>query len=473
MVKRWSACSIVIHRAGLAAVAAALVGSGGGGCARDDGPKLTALGADQFRKDPALFVAPDAPAQPPVPIAAIPGVKRAEPEMMGGGLDRVSVIVGAPDLPKDRPGAPGALPVAGSTPVIADAMVGQINGKPVFASEFLDPLDGKMRADLKKYPKPDDWLREQSGAVFSRVIDRVRSELVLGEARARLTPEERVGLTNLLTRIQGVIAAQSGGSLEQARADIERKSGETSLDRYLADERDQILIQRTLQEAIQPKIRVPWSAVERYYRENIDKYQPKGEAVLRVVVIDAKDADGLSAAAAAAGQSDSDFALFAKTDRNLFLRDTAGERRFSLNKPSSEWALVASKEINAAASKLQPGQHVGPLDFGRAGAERKVWVRRDADILQPGRTLEEAQVDIVRELMGQKFQSETGSFYQTLLGDSSFTPVDLMSLELLALAAERHISAEWAARVREQKRPVRPAAAPATSTPPAPPPAIK
>lgn len=467
-----------MQRAGLAAVAAALVGSGGGGCARDEGPKLTALGADQFRKDPALFVAPDAPAPQPVPIASIPGVKRAEPEMMGGGLDRVSVIVGAPDLPKDRPGVggsvtPGAAPVAGTPPVIADAMVGQINGKPVFASEFLDPLDGKMRADLKKFPKPDDWLREQSGAVFSRVIDRVRSELVLGEARARLTPEERVGLTNLLTRIQGVIAAQSGGSLEQARADIERKSGETSLDRYLADERDQILIQRTLQEAIQPKIRVPWSAVERYYRENIDKFQPKGEAVLRVVVIDAKDADGLSAAAAAAGQTDSDFALFAKTDRNLFLRDTAGERRFPLTKPSSEWALVSSKEINEAASKLQPGQHVGPLDFGRAGAERKVWVRRDADIVQPGRTLEEAQVDIVRELMGQKFQSETGSFYQTLLGDSSFTPVDLMSLELLALAAERHIGQEWATRVRDQKRPVRPVTTPAAPTPPAPPPAIK
>jgi hypothetical protein len=426
------------------------------GCSREDGPKLAAVAPEAFRTDATLFVTPDRPA--PLPLAQIAGVRRAEPEELGAGLDRVAVIVGAPAvgasgtatsvaLPASTvsPGATGASASSASAAVTADVLVGQINGKPVFASEILDPLDGKMRADLKKFPEPNAWLNEQSRSIQGRLFDRVRSELILAEARARLTPEERVGLTTLLSRIQSFTVAQAGGSLEQARADIERRSGETSLDRFLADERDQILIQRTLKEQIEPRVRIPWSAVERYYRENQAQFQPAGDAVYRIVVISAAERESLAAAAAAA-QSDDAFKAFAATEANRFLQESAGERRFPLDKPTSQWQLINSREINAAAVALAPGQSVGPLDFMLG--ERKVWIRRQADDVRPGRTLEEAQVDIIRELTTRKLQAETSEFLTGVLGDSSFTPLERMGTDLVALAAERHLAPEWAARVR-------------------------
>ncbi len=443
----------------------------------EDVPRASTLTAEQFRKEalpaPTTPGTPDAPptaadpADAPAkikiqtPITSIPGVRRPEPEQMGQGLERVAVIVGTPEqpaavkTPKDAtltpPGAPNG------TPVIADVLVGQINGKPVFASEILDPLDGKMRADLKKITKPELWIREQALTLQSRLSDRVRNELVLGEARARLTPEERVGITTLLSRIQSFATAQSGGSLEQARADIQRRSGEASLDKFLANERDQILIQRVFQESVWPRVRVPWSAVERFYRERPERYNPPGEAVLRLVMVDAKSQAAVDAATAASAHEGT-FLDLAKSDVNLFLRSKAGERRFSLATPPDQWQLISSPEVNAKAAQLAPGQAAGPISY--LDGTRMIWVRREADDRPPSRSLEDAQIDIQRELQTIKNAEQLTEFFQTLLGGSSYTPIEQMQLDLLALATERHLGGDWAQRIRENAatRTVKPAA---------------
>jgi hypothetical protein len=412
-----------------------------GACAREDGPKVTAVRADEFR-DPAKAGAPVLPAGGSQ--ASVPGLRPATPEDMGAGLDNVASMVGAPGsgaLQTEVKALSGAVqqaqgetaPIATDARVMADAMVGQINGKPVFASEVLDPLDGRLRALAREVKEPLLFRRRAADLVFNNLRERLRSELVAAEARNRLTPQEREGLVRLLQRLQGFYQSQAGGSLEQARADLQQRTGESSLDRILADERDQILVQRLLNEEVNSKVRVPFTSVERFYEENPDLFNPPGEAVFRVVVIDATE----EARAREAAGSASAFEQLARSEVNVFFRDKAGERRLPLSKPISEQELLSIKAVNEAAHRLAPGESAGPLAF--TTPSRQVWVRREADDKPPAQSLEEAQVQIAAVLAARKRQIEEGEFITGLLGSGSFSPLDPMTEQLVGLAVDRHL----------------------------------
>jgi hypothetical protein len=356
-------------------------------------------------------------------------VRSASAAESGDGLGPVRVLVGSPAL-----SAAAVAPGPSGPAVSADAMVGQINGKPVFASEILDPLDGRLAALTREVKVPQQWTRRAGEMIGNSLIERVRNELVVAEARNRLSPQERAGLLNLVGRLQSFFQAQAGGSLEQAREDLQTRTGEESLDRILADERDQVLIRRLFNEAVEPNVRVPWSAVERYYRENPQQFSPAGEAVFRVVIADARDASVVERITLAAGD-DAAFAGVAASEANAFLRDKAGERRLPLTKPLSEQEVLGVKAINELAVALVPGSFLGPLEF--PGGQR-VWVRREQDVRPSSRSFDQAQLEIVAALTGARRQRETAEFTQTLLGTSSYTPIEPMVQQLINMAIARH-----------------------------------
>ena len=375
---------------------------------------------------------PESPALSPVGLVRSPGVRAmrsASAVERGDELEAVRVVVGAPAL-----AASATAPAALGPAVSADAMVGQINGKPVFASELLDPLDGRLAALTREVKTPQLWTRRAGEMIGNALIERVRNELVVAEARNRLSAEERAGLLNLVGRLQSFFQAQAGGSLEQAREDLQSRTGEESLDRILADERDQILIRRLFNETVEPNVRVPWTAVERYYRDNPAQFKPAGEAVFRVVMIDASDEAALTQAAAAA-EDDAAFTELASSNTNGFLREKGGERRLPLSKPLIEQELLGSKAINDRALALPERSTVGPLEFG---GQRKVWVRRMADNRPAQRSFDQAQLDIVAALINARRGRETAEFTQTLLGTSSYTPIEPMVQQLINIAIARH-----------------------------------
>ncbi|MBL8757994.1 MAG: hypothetical protein JNK35_06150, partial [Phycisphaerae bacterium] len=76
-----------------------------------------------------------------------------EAEEALGGVRDVVAIVGEPASPVN-PSASAA-----SQPVVIDAMVGQVNGKPIYASRFLAPLDARLRARRVELRTNAAWQR--------------------------------------------------------------------------------------------------------------------------------------------------------------------------------------------------------------------------------------------------------------------------------------------------------------------------
>ena len=95
--------------------------------------------------------------------------------------------------------------------VIVDSLVGHINGRPVFADEFLEPIEDRLlrEADTKRGVELEssflqiinEWLREV-----------VQNELILAEAQAGLTEQEQLGLFAWLKRVYNEEIREGGGT---------------------------------------------------------------------------------------------------------------------------------------------------------------------------------------------------------------------------------------------------------------------
>lgn len=332
--------------------------------------------------------------------------------------------------------------------VLADCMVGQINGRPVFASEILDPLSGRLTAaakEVKGQPSAQVWVRDTAKLIQSAVQLRVRDELLLGEARARLTPEQKQGLIYFIQRVDQWASGQSGGSQEQAKEAIKNRTGE-DYDKFLQSQRDQTLIRDLIKENVTPFVRVPWRKVERYYLDNETQINPPPFAVVRIVMIDSANTDAVARAQAAAGAADGGaFKEVAQSEANVFERAKAGLVAKKLENGYEKIEWVGNKTWNAEAAKLTPGHFAGPIDTGTF----KVFIRREDDFITPHRSLEDAQLEITTRLTIAKETQEQNEFFMQLLGKGSFTPVGRMTMELLVLAAQRHLPPDLAALVRD------------------------
>ena len=439
--------------------AVGLVGAVGGmaGCSSGEDKSLQPVSPVSFRTGPVRAVEGGAGAvvdvAKPVETVATGGGMGTQPAPVERRAPRVTERVQQPMVDGHRVVAVVDQPpraIEASTPkgrdVLADCMVGQINGRPVFASEVLDPMDGQLNAASKDVKGPDTaqkWIRDTARLIRGQVESRVRDELLLGEARARLTPEQKQGLIYFLQRVDQWASGQQGGSRVEAEEAIAARTGE-SYDKFLQSQRDQVLIRELIKDNVSPGVRVPWRKVERFYLENEDVINPPPRGVVRIVMVDGANAESVEKAQKAAGDSDA-FRIFAASSANVFDREHGGEVVRSLDKPLSEVQWVANRAWNKAIETLPVGSFTGPID----AADYKVWIRREADVVSPKRTLEDAQLDIVTVLLKTKENTEQAEFFSQLLGKGSFTPISRMTLELLVLAAQRHLPPEIAGAVRD------------------------
>jgi hypothetical protein len=375
-----------------------------------------------------------------VPIASN---AQAPAELAG----KINVMAGSPQV---LAAGSAANPRPLGPSVLAEAMVGQINGRPVFANEILTPLDGELRAraeEIKDETGARRWLSLAVQRIRQRVESRVQDELLLAEARARLSPEERAGLLNFLNTLRDAVTARAGGSEAQAEREIVRETGEANLDEFLKVERDKALARRLADQAIEPNVRVSWRKVERTHEEMAAESANRGPtATVRIVVVNARDEE-LVELVRNASKDTLRFEAVARSEANAYKRESAGIESRPLDKPFEQVTFSGSAALQAAISKLQAGQATDPIQLSPRSPFVAI-ARREADFKPTVADLEEAQIEIRTQLTSSKRREETQEFFRQVLGRGSFTPMDRMSQELVLLAADRYLLETYASRVR-------------------------
>ena len=153
-----------------------------------------------------------------------------------------------------------------------EALVGQINGRPIFADAFLESIADELRSHAAN---PD---RVGGRNMFVRTVmakfkEAVDSELIVAEAESQLSPEQQQGIIAWLRGIQEETIAQRGGSRAAAEASLEAERTQ-SLDEYMQQRRDVALAMRLLNQRIEPRAIVAWREVLQAYERDHAVYNP-------------------------------------------------------------------------------------------------------------------------------------------------------------------------------------------------------
>jgi len=365
-------------------------------------------------------------------------------------VDRASALGGPDDVvaapPEATPGTPPATPQAGgptstapaahpATVVVAplDALVGQISGRPLFASDFFGTMDARMLAESAGVSEREflGLLREQ---ITASLRDEVRDELLLAEFEASLTPQQRQGLGSFVAGIREQILRANAGSAEQAHAILRTSEGLT-LDEKVEAESHQQLVRQQVGRLLRHRAWIPWRDVRREYLRHLDEFRPLPTARLRVIMVPADDAQ-LAADVQSALEAGDPFGDIAE-EFSTFRPEQGGIYEVAIDAAGYEQTeIFADPGLNARAAALTEGETIGPFDW----SGRRVWLTLES-VRAHETSLYAAQERILGDLRQQRLAEVQAEFFQKLLKRGSLSDIDRMEQELFRLGAERYLVA--------------------------------
>jgi hypothetical protein len=326
--------------------------------------------------------------------------------------------------------------------------VGNINGKPVYASVFL--LTGsptvtalgprlQREADLRSR---NDWLNFATREITRAVNSFVEDELLRAEAIASLKPEEKQGLFAFIDRAQRELERQSGGSRAAAEQRLLDEKGIT-LDEWRRQREDLELIRFELSNRIFQRISVARRDIALRYQQLDAELNKPPLATFRLIQA-AKDSpadiDTITQLLAAQG-----FEAAARSKANLNKPAEAGLEPRELTPPQEgkdPVRLFANPKLDEAARALAArvaaadsagSQTVGPIELTASIA----WLRLDA-IEDRSTTLYDAQLSVEEDLRSQRVERERGRFIRKLAGRASDETIRDIVLRLLEVASQRY-----------------------------------
>lgn len=327
------------------------------------------------------------------------------------------------DPARATPIAPGA-----SWPV--DALVGQINGRPVFANRFLEPEADRLRQAAAMQD------RGEGRRVFVEIVRRsfkqlVDSELVVAEAESRLSPEQQQGLLGWLRSIQEETIAQRGGTRAAAESSLEREEAQT-LDQFMQMRRDLALAGRLLNERVEPRVIVSWRDVVQEYERRRAEFNPRATLrVGRIRLSAQSDAETIATVRSRIEEGKS----FGQIAEELRLPEGGFWNSFELPEDG-----IAGLDLSDAIKDRLTGLETGKLSRPIENRDFVIWLAV-MDIEQPtARSIydREVQLQLRAELEARRRIIERERYISTLRSRWVSDDIGAMERKLVDLALERY-----------------------------------
>jgi hypothetical protein len=383
------------------------------GCGRDLGPARFG-GATPIR--PAAFRAHDAASnRPPTPIAQyIPSPRRAERVQIRSlseaeameGVGAIDTDAGSPRMWDPAGDAPPPSAATGTTPrraidpaslTLVDAKVGDLNGLPIVARSWLEPLGPRLRAESAGKTR-NQWRQVAAQAINERLMDTLRDELYLAEARASLTAQQRAGLRVFLERFERDVVRSSYGSQTLADERLRQATG-GGLDAARRERERFALISQVQQQKILDRVQVTSRDLALEYERNAAEFNPPPRAVFRLVRVRSAEAETVAEIDAALRARP--FDEVADDERNLSPEPAVREIKDGL----AETELFGQEDLQQAAAALAPGRWAGPIDTGVF----TYWILLDR-IEDESRSLYDVQLELRQRIFDERAREEAGRY---------------------------------------------------------------
>lgn len=383
------------------------------------GPNSSPIAAATPVSEPHASVLHTAPARTSEPRPELTG-----PVSASDNIFDVYAQIGRPTL-----SASDAGPV--EDPVLVQSKVGDINGRAIYALDFLAPMEAQFKVEAKKR-KPADWNAFIEKEIRRELDTKIEDELLMAEARESFTPEQKKGFLAFLEDMRDDLYSKNRGSRSAANKKLFETEG-VDEEQWMRDREQKELIQFQIMQMINKKTVVSWREIQQSYDRAYDKWNPPPVAYFHVIRVPTAKKERVAAVQEALDRGE-DFATLAAGPDNIYNRAQAGleKRPLDADGDLTKAELFGIEKLNAAAQGLQPGQWAGPIPWGEATA----WVYL-AGIEKINVSLYDAQLRIEGGIRDFKREHGRKKYIDRIKARSSITNVDEMTQRLMAIAAER------------------------------------
>lgn len=397
---------------------------------------LSGCSSEPARPEPVVVTAAEfaAPSEsheqeaPPAPESARAVI---DPKAASGGTADAVVLIGAPAMPDQAPLSPSEA----DRKLQVDQLVGQINGRPVYANAFFAPMDERMRREAGRM-KNREWLAFARKEIEAALWDKLRDELLLAEFETGLSPEERQGLIAFIQDVRDDVVSGNLGSTELAQQRLLDTEG-LDLEAKVKDLSQREFIAFQLKKSIGSRVNVAARDIELYYEQHQKDFIPAPIASFIILRLPKGDQDKIAEAeqAMASGEPFADIAARLST-----WRPDAGNKNI-VEIESRDYAtgtLFGPKPLNDAARLLEPGGTSPRVDVGPDA----YWIRLETLEQKPGKSLYEVQRDIEEKIRAERVREEERRYFEQLFRRGSYSDVKTMTNRLFEFAAERYLIQE-------------------------------
>ncbi len=371
--------------------------------------------------------------------ADAPSIPRPEPDetLVESGPSAGPVLAAAPRTSpstytlRSDPGIPGYVPAAPvSAPQLVDAKVGDINGRPIYAGEFLRPLEARFLAEVERMP-PRQWMVLVSREIRRALDLMITDELLRAEALADLNPEQRQGLRAFLENVRQDLISENLGSERLAERRLLESEGKT-LEERMRDEESLTLVRLNLGKEIARRVHISRRDIEQRYERDYLLYNPPPTAKFRLVRAFADDAESIAAIKRELS-SGTAFSEIAESELNSFRREEGGLQEVLIEGEFGETEFFGAEPLNEAARGMTPGQIAGPIEFGPLVG----WLQLES-IEQESVPWYDAQLKIEQELTYERRQEELDKYINRLIERARVGNINEIHQRLVEIAVERY-----------------------------------
>lgn len=313
-----------------------------------------------------------------------------------------------------------------------EEMVGQVNGHPIFADEFLLPIEDQI-AETGRRASVQEFSLTTADVVLNRMRSLVIDYLLLAEAEAALTLEQKQGLRYALQYFTEQVQAQHGGSEWQARESIFKEVGLT-LEEYIELEKDKELLRKLLIERIGTRVIVSWRDIQREYQRRFDEFNHPPSILISAIRLNTADEPERIAEVRARLEGGEPFEDVADW---LEIPERGVWQSFAAPSGKPDSIDTPNPELKAAfLTLLKEGDIAGPFESGRLTWWIRVTEVHEAvnrDIYDP-----DVQRLLTTAIRQQRFEEEQGRYVDSLIAKGIMGDLDEMRFRLEEIARVRY-----------------------------------
>jgi len=312
-----------------------------------------------------------------------------------------------------------------------DGLVGQINGRPVFAAEFFIPIEDRL-LNIGQQGTPDQTRSAILEIVRQRFSQFVNSELVIAEAESDMTPQMQEGIFGWLSNLKEEVTAQRGGTSFGAEQSLLDETG-MNMEEYIEQQRKLGLAGQLLRQKVEPRAIVSWRDVEQAYRAEISTYQPPRKVLIgRILLLNSRDGMQIESARHAFAQGDG----FTTVARELGVKEDGLWRTFTLEEGGIEDIEDLAQSVRDALADVRIDEPTAAIE-GRAST---AWYSILAFETPRSRSIFDSDVQLLirNRLESFAYDLEESNYLNSLRRRWVNDDIRKMEIKLMQLALRRY-----------------------------------